>query len=342
MVKATILGAAGGIGQSLSLLLRLNNQIDELSLYDIVNTIGVSTDLSHIPTDQIIKGFVPKDRSDNETIKLALKDSDIVIIPAGIPRKPGMTRDDLFKINAGIVKNLVHQTGLACPNAFICIISNPVNSTVPIAVEELKKLGVFNPKKVFGITTLDNLRLEEFLKLSLSLNNNINISTKDLYNDVIAIGGHSGDSIVPIINNWIKNFPNGENDKDYLKLINRVQFGGDEVVKAKNGKGSATLSMATAANRFIINLVKAIKENKKIKEVSFIKFDELNSINIPNYIKNNIEYFSLPIIIDKNGIELVEFPNQLNKSEIKMIEHAVDKVKTDVTRGFNFIHGSKL
>lgn len=67
--------------------------------------------------------------------------SQLVIIPAGIPRKPGMTRDDLFKINAGIVKTLVQGIADTCPNAWVAIISNPVNSTVPIAAEVLKKAG---------------------------------------------------------------------------------------------------------------------------------------------------------------------------------------------------------
>lgn len=338
MVKATILGAAGGIGQPLSLLLRLNPKIDELSLFDIVNTVGVAADLSHIPTHQVIKGFAPKDKNDGETIKAALKDSDIVIIPAGIPRKPGMTRDDLFKINAGIVKNLVHQAGVTCPNAFICIISNPVNSTVPIAVEELKRLGVFNPKKVFGITTLDNLRLEEFLSIAL----NGEVSPKDLYNDVITIGGHSGDSIVPIINGWKNNFT--KSGKEYSTLIKRVQFGGDEVVKAKDGKGSATLSMATAAYRFVNNLLDAIVSDNRnaVKEVAFVKIDELKTKKVPLFISKNTQYFSLPIILGKDGIELVEFPEYLSEQEVQMTKHAVEKVKADVAKGFNFVHGSKL
>lgn len=336
MVKVTVLGAAGGIGQPLSLLLRLNNKIDELSLFDIVNTVGVAADLSHIPTNQVVRGYVPKDKSDNDTIKTALKGSDIVIIPAGIPRKPGMTRDDLFKINAGIVKHLVHQAGVACPNAFICVISNPVNSTVPIAVEELKRLGVYKPKKVFGITTLDNLRVEEFLSGALDGK----VSTKDLYNDVITIGGHSGDSIVPVINTWIKNFSN-DNQK-YDKLIHRVQFGGDEVVKAKDGKGSATLSMATAAYRFVDNLLEAIVSDKQVKEVAFVKIDELQTNKIPVFVSKNTQYFSLPITLSKEGVELVEFPEYLTEREVAMTKHAVEKVKVDVTKGFDFVHGSKL
>ena len=71
----------------------------------------------------------------------ALKGCDVVIIPAGLPRKPGMTRDDLFKINAGIVRDLVAACADACPRALLNIISNPVNSTVPIAAEVLKQKG---------------------------------------------------------------------------------------------------------------------------------------------------------------------------------------------------------
>ena len=71
-----------------------------------------------------------------------------MVIPAGVPRKPGMTRDDLFNINAGIVKTLCTAAAKYCPNAIITIISNPVNSTVPICVEVLKAAGVFDPRKV--------------------------------------------------------------------------------------------------------------------------------------------------------------------------------------------------
>lgn len=105
--------------------------------------------------------------------------------------KPGMTRDDLFKINAGIVQGLVQGIAENCPDAFILIISNPVNSTVPIAAEVLKKAGVFNPKKLFGVTTLDVVRSETFVQ-SLT-------GEKDPSKTVIpVIGGHSGETIVPL------------------------------------------------------------------------------------------------------------------------------------------------
>ena len=80
-----------------------------------------------------------------------------------MPRKPGMTRDDLFNVNATIVANLSEAVAKACPSAFVCIISNPVNSTVPIAAEILKKHGVFDARKVLGVSTLDIVRSNTFV-----------------------------------------------------------------------------------------------------------------------------------------------------------------------------------
>lgn len=104
MVKVAVVGAAGGIGQPLSLLMKLNPLVDELSLFDVVNAPGVAADLSHIPTPAIIKGYGPdspaegglpaEDGSSGEKGKgglNALKGCDLVIVPAGVPRKPGMT-----------------------------------------------------------------------------------------------------------------------------------------------------------------------------------------------------------------------------------------------------------
>lgn len=92
----------GGIGQPLSLLLKMNPLVSDLALFDIVNTPGVAADLSHISTPATVKGYAKTD----EELEKALLGAQIVVIPAGVPRKPGMTRDDLFNINAGIVRNL--------------------------------------------------------------------------------------------------------------------------------------------------------------------------------------------------------------------------------------------
>lgn len=108
-----------------------------------------------------MSGFQGDGSGDTELGK-ALKGCDLVIIPAGVPRKPGMTRDELFNTNAGIVFNLCKGVAKYCPKALVNIISNPVNSTVPIASQVFKKAGTYDPKRLFGITTLDVVRAKTF------------------------------------------------------------------------------------------------------------------------------------------------------------------------------------
>jgi malate dehydrogenase len=102
-------------------------------------------------------------RFGQESLAAALKDADVVVMPAGVPRKPGQTRDDLFNLNAKIVAGAAKEFAKACPKAAVLIISNPVNSTVPIFAEVLKRHGVYNPRKVFGVTTLDVVRANTFV-----------------------------------------------------------------------------------------------------------------------------------------------------------------------------------
>jgi malate dehydrogenase len=102
-----------------------------------------------------------------------------------------MTRDDHFKIHAGIVKGLIEGVAQYAPKAYILVISNPVNSTVPIAAEVLKKAGVFDPKKLFGVTTLDVVRAETFVA---SITGEKDPQTLN----IPVIGGHSGETIVPL------------------------------------------------------------------------------------------------------------------------------------------------
>lgn len=102
-----------------------------------------------------------------------------------------MTRDDLFKINAGIVRDIVQGIADNAPDAFILVISNPVNSTVPIAAEVLKRAGKFNPKKLFGVTTLDVVRAQTFVAEIVGEKNPANLK-------IPVVGGHSGETIVPL------------------------------------------------------------------------------------------------------------------------------------------------
>jgi len=184
--KCCVLGMAGGIGQPLSLLLKLNPRVTALTGYDVAPfTPGVGVDLAHCSSNSTCTGYT------GDNLHKALEGSDVVVIPAGVPRKPGMTRDDLFNINAGIVKNLVTGVAEACPKACVLVISNPVNSTVPIAAEILKAKGVYDPKKLFGVTTLDVCRARTFV--ATAKGNDVNKT------NVPVGGGHAGSARVPLL-----------------------------------------------------------------------------------------------------------------------------------------------
>ncbi|XKL65015.1 hypothetical protein PGB90_005101 [Kerria lacca] len=311
-VKVAVCGASGGIGQPLSLLLKQAPLITELKLFDIVNTPGVAADLSHINSNAKVKAF-----NGNEQLPDAVKGVDVVIIPAGVPRKPGMTRDDLFNTNASIVRDLIQAVGQNSPKALIGIISNPVNSTVPIAAETLKKLNVYNPNRLFGITTLDIVRANTFVAEA----KNLDATTVN----VPVIGGHSGVTIIPLIS---QTKPNVSFSPEQLSaLTERIQEAGTEVVKAKAGTGSATLSMAFAGARFAISLCRAIKGEPNIVECSYVQSDLTDA-----------KFFSTPILLGKNGIEKNLGIGNLSSFEKELLQKALPELMKNIQKGEDFIN----
>jgi malate dehydrogenase len=195
-----------------------------------------------------------------------------------------MTRDDLFKTNAGIVRDLIVAIAKYCPKAYILVISNPVNSTVPIAAEVLKKAGVFDPKKLFGVTTLDVVRAETFVAEITGESNPSKLT-------IPVVGGHSGNTIVPLFSQASPSVSIPDDKLD--ALVNRVQFGGDEVVKAKDGAGSATLSMAFAGFRFAEALLKA-KKGEKVVEPTFVYLPGVPGGEAIQK-ETGCDYFSVPV-----------------------------------------------
>ncbi|CAA7404279.1 unnamed protein product [Spirodela intermedia] len=309
--KVAVLGAAGGIGQSLSLLMKINPLVSVLHLYDVVNTPGVTADISHMDTGAVVRGFLGQAQLEH-----ALTGMDLVIIPAGVPRKPGMTRDDLFKINAGIVRTLCEGIAKCCPHAIVNLISNPVNSTVPIAAEVFKKAGVYDPKRLLGVTTLDVVRANTFVAEVLG------VDPREV--NVPVVGGHAGVTILPLLSQ-VKP-PSSFTAEEISYLTDRIQNGGTEVVEAKAGAGSATLSMAYAAAKFADACLRGLRGDAGIVECSFVASQV-----------TELPFFATRVRLGRGGAEEIFPLGPLNEYERAGLEKAKKELAGSIDKGVSFI-----
>ncbi|ETS86280.1 hypothetical protein PFICI_00108 [Pestalotiopsis fici W106-1] len=322
MTKIALLGAAGQIGTPLSLLCKSSDLFTEIALYDIVHVPGIATDLNHIDTKAKVTGHLP----DNNGLAAALKGADIIVVTAGIARKPGMTRDDLFKTNASIIRDIFQEVAKTCPRALCCIVTNPVNSTVPVAAETLRKAGVFDPTRLFGVTTLDVVRASTFAS-------HVDTSIDPQSIKVPVIGGHSGAPILPL---YSQAQPPVHLDNDTLaQVIHRVQFGGDEIVKSKQGAGSATTCMAYAGFRFVKALLTA-QAGTAVVEEAYVYLP-----GVPGgdalAAELGVDYFAVKVKLTENGASQAFPIGQLSENEQKLLQIAITDLRANIATGLDFM-----
>lgn len=356
IIKISLIGAAGGIGQSLSLLLksqlsslflsrRLSNKAHHihLALYDINKDaiVGTVADLSHIDTPITVSYHYPKFENDMDGLSTCLADSSIVIITAGLPRKPGMTRDDLFQINAMIISQLSKQIAAKCDlsKVFILTITNPVNCLVPLIVKKLSSYGSESniEKRCYGITQLDIVRATTFVQ-------QVNKFHTNHPQIVPVIGGHSIDTMIPIFSQ-VTSLCLSEQELD--QLTHRVQFAGDEIVKAKNGTGSATLSMAYAGYKIISKFVDLLCGNiSEFEDILYIPLKNSKGKSIAQGASKvldftgNVSYFSIPVTINLlDGLKSIkpEILTQMSDWELKRLPACLSNLEKNIKMGLNFI-----
>lgn len=329
--KVCVVGGAGGIGQPMSMLLKMDSRVSHVSVFDMVGAPGVAADLGHIDSPAIATGhgmtpqqIAGENAIDNQdefqaaAFDEALAGADVVLIPAGVPRKPGMTRQDLFEVNATLNKNFAKAVAKNCPGALVAIISNPVNSTVPIFAEQMKLEGCYDPKKIFGVTTLDIVRAQTFLAEATG------ISPTEL--KIPVIGGHAGASILPLLSQSTPPVLDKLTDEQVAALTTRIQNGGTEVVQAKAGAGSATLSMAKAGAQFVLSLIDAKNGVEGIVECAYVESDV-----------TECEWFATPILLGKDGVEKNLGMGELNAFEKEKLAEAIAELKPSIKEGVEFI-----
>ncbi len=299
MSKVTVVGA-GNVGATVANVLAHKDIVNEVVLLDIKGNLAKGKALDswqQAPIDYYstkIRGTANyKDT----------KDSDIVVVTAGIPRRPGMSRDDLISTNAKIVVSVVNSILEHSADPIIIVVSNPLDVMTYAAFKSSK----LNSKKVFGMAgILDTARYRAFLATALK------VSPKDI--QAVLMGGH-GDTMVPLPRyTTVAGIPVTEMiDKKKLDaIVQRTKVGGGELVKLMGT--SAWYAPGAAAAQMVESIV---RDENRIFPVCARLTGQYGLKNI---------FLGTPVKLGKNGItKIIEL--NLNKSEMKLLNKSADHVK---------------
>ena len=302
--KITLIGA-GQIGGTLAHLIALKGLADVV-LFDVDDGIAKGKALD-IAQSSPVEGFNVNLSGTNNYEDT--KNSDVIIITAGVPRKPGMSRDDLLGINLKIIKQVAEGIKNTSPNAFVICITNPLD----VMVMALQKYSGLKNNKVIGMAgILDSSRFIYFLSQEL------NVPVKNIKS--LVLGGH-GDSMVAMVNHTLVNgkplkesIKNGLISNDKLKqIIDRTKKGGAEIVKYLQ-KGSAFYAPAASGVEMAESYLKDLK--KELPCAAHLDGE---------YGVKNI-YAGVPVIIGKNGVEKIIELN-LDDKEKENFQNSINSVK---------------
>ncbi len=313
--KFALVGA-GNIGATMAHII-LRKNLGDIALIDVNGDVaeGKALDLQQaaavIPCEASVSGG-----SDYNLIKGA----DVVIVTAGLARKPGMSRDDLLAKNAEIIKQVAENIQKHAPNAFVIVITNPLDAMVAL----MQQATGFPTHMVVGMAgVLDTARYKTFLSMAL------NISVADI--QAFVLGGH-GDTMVPMpVYTSIAGVPlqhfidKGEISAAKVEeILERTKNGGAEIVGLLK-TGSAFYAPAESAITMAVSYL----------------FDQKRTLPCAAYVNNayglNGMYLGVPVVIGSNGVEkIVEL--ELNSTEQKGLDHSVSAVqelmKTLTTMGY--------
>ena len=302
--KISLIGA-GQIGGTLAHLIA-TKELADVVLFDVAEGIakGKALDISQsLAIDGANVNLIGTNNYEDT------KNSDVIIITAGVPRKPGMTRDDLLGINLKIIKQVAEGIKNTSPNAFVICITNPLD----VIVMALQKYSGLPKNKVVGMAgVLDSSRFKHFLSQELQ------VPIKDI--DTFVLGGH-GDTMVPMPN---RTKVNGKALMDYVKegkisqerlneIIDRTRNGGAEIVKYLE-KGSAFYAPAASGVEMAESYLKDQKKN--LPCAAYLDGE---------YGVKDL-YLGVPVIIGSNGIEKVEIL-ELDTEERKYFDISLAAVK---------------
>lgn len=309
-MKVTVVGA-GNVGATCANVLAHKEIANEIVLLDIKEGVAEGKALDMWETSPINLYDSRITGSTNDYSKTA--DSEVVVITSGLPRKPGMSRDDLIATNAGIVKQVTENVIKHSPNATIIVVSNPLD----VMTYQAYLTAKVDSSKVFGMAgILDTARYRSFLALEL------NVSPKDI--QAVLMGGH-GDTMVPLPRyTTVGGIPVTEliDDEKLTAIVDRTKVGGGEIVKLLGT--SAWYAPGAAAAQMVEAIV---RDQRRVFPVCAYLNGE--------YGMNDI-FLGVPVILGKNGIEkIIEL--DLNADEKQLLADSAKAVRSvmDVLDGMD-------
>jgi malate dehydrogenase len=302
--KIALVGS-GQIGGTLALLAGIK-ELGDVVLFDVVEGVpqGKGLDIAQMST---VEGFDANYVGSNDYA--ALKGADVVIVTAGVPRKPGMTRDDLIGINAKVVATVAENIKQHCPNAFVIVVTNPLD----VMVWVMRELSGLPHSKVVGMAgVLDSARFRLFLA------NEFKVSVEDV--TAFVLGGH-GDTMVPLIRySTVAGIPvpdlikMGWSTQDKIdKIVQRTRDGGAEIVNLLK-TGSAFYAPAASAIEMAASY---LRDKKRVLPCAAWLTGQYGVKDL---------YVGVPTVIGAKGVEkIVEI--SLNPDEKAMFDKSVNAVK---------------
>jgi malate dehydrogenase len=297
--KVTVVGG-GNVGASCALNLAMK-EIADVVLVDIVEGVPIGKGLDMLQTGPI-EGYDVRVTGANDYEPSA--NSDVVVITAGLARKPGMSRDDLLLANYEVIKNVTEQVAKHSPNAILVLVTNPLDAMCWVA----HKVSKFSKNRVVGMAgVLDTARFRAFIAQEL------NVSVENV--TAVVLGGH-GDTMVPIVRlSNVSGIPLTElMDKETLdRLVNRTQNGGAEIVKHLK-TGSAYYAPAAAAAEMVESI---LKDKKKVLPCATYLEGE--------YGINGL-YVGVPVKLGSRGIEKI-YEIRLTEEEKAMLAKSAGAVQ---------------
>lgn len=300
MDKITVIGA-GNVGATCANVIAHKDLAREVVLVDIKEGVAEGKALDIWQTSSINNFNTRVTGVTNDYLKT--KGSGVVVITSGIPRKPGMSRDDLIKTNASIVKEVTEKVVKYSPDAIIIVVSNPLDVMTYAAFKAANK----HSSKVFGMAgILDTARYRAFLAEAL------NVSPNDILS--LILGGH-GDTMVPLPRyTSVSGIPVTELLEEEVidKIVERAKKGGGELV---NLMGTSAWYAPGAAAAQMVEAI--VKDQKRILPVCTLLQGEYGLKDV---------YMGVPVKLGKNGIEGI-YELQLNDAEKELVKESADAIK---------------